>query len=318
MNRLGKRLSWSREATITDREQGKRTAEFLKLYYQLRERNAHSLLGRLSFADRKRLHRLVLALYRLKNRLSGYRCEVLSDLRDKTDRPVIFALTHVGKFDIEVVSEAVKEHYYLLSGDYEHIQGTLGEFILLLNGAFYFNETIKADRRNIVSKMVSHLRHGGNLMYFPEGTWNITPNLPVLPCYWGIIDVARQGNAVIIPVAAEQYGKTFEVNIGHNFDVSRYGLDSSAKSLAIQDLRDILATLKWQIWEQHSASRDEIRPCEWTRYVQRRCSEWPGFSPTYIAGLVYHPKGINSPEEVFAHLDRIEISTHNAFLLRGS
>ena len=34
-------------------------------------------------------------------------------------------LPYVGKYDIEVISEAIKEHYYLLSGDYEHIQGII-------------------------------------------------------------------------------------------------------------------------------------------------------------------------------------------------
>lgn len=32
---------------------------------------------------------------------------ILDDRRTKGDRPIIFAVTHVGKFDIEVVSESV-------------------------------------------------------------------------------------------------------------------------------------------------------------------------------------------------------------------
>lgn len=94
--------------------------------------------------------------------------------------------------------------------------------------------------------MIEHLQQGGNLMYFPEGTWNLSPNLPVLPCYWGIVGVAQKGNAVIVPIAAEQYRKHFIINIGENFDMSKYGID---KTLAISELRDALATLKWEIWE---------------------------------------------------------------------
>ena len=30
-------------------------------------------------------------------------------------RPIIFAITHTGKYDIEIVNEAIKKSYYLLS-----------------------------------------------------------------------------------------------------------------------------------------------------------------------------------------------------------
>lgn len=125
-------------------------------------------------------------VYTIKNHLGGFSYEIINDNREKTDRPIIFAVTHVGKFDIEVITEAIKDHYYLLSGDYEHIQGIIDAPFLQLNGVIYFNEKIKEDRVSVTERMVKHLSSGGNLMYFPEGTWNITPNLPVLPCYWGL------------------------------------------------------------------------------------------------------------------------------------
>lgn len=68
--------------------------------------------------------------------MSGYTYEIICDKRIKSDRPIIFAITHVGKFDIEVVSEAIKDHYYLLSGDYEHLQGSIDAAFLALNGVF--------------------------------------------------------------------------------------------------------------------------------------------------------------------------------------
>ena len=90
-----------------------------------------------------------------------------------------------------------KEHYYLLSGDYEHLQGLIDEKFLSVNGVFYFNEKDKKDRKAVSGKMIEHLKQNGNLMYFIEGTWNLTPNLPMLPCYWGIVDIAKEGNAII-------------------------------------------------------------------------------------------------------------------------
>lgn len=73
------------------------------------------------------------------------------------------------------------------------MQETIDAAFLALNGVFYFNEKVKEDRKAVCDKMIDHLKQCGNLMYFPEGTWNLSPNLPVLPCYWGIIDIARAG-----------------------------------------------------------------------------------------------------------------------------
>lgn len=63
---------------------------------------------------------------------------------------------------------------------------------LALNGVIFFNETVKEDRRSATERMIRLLQEGGNL----------SPNLLMLPCYWGIVDIARQGGAVIVPVAA--------------------------------------------------------------------------------------------------------------------
>lgn len=70
--------------------------EFLGLYYMLRNKDENGFLGRLSLKTRKRLHRLILLVYIIKNHLGGFPHEVIKDERTKTDRPIIFAITHVG------------------------------------------------------------------------------------------------------------------------------------------------------------------------------------------------------------------------------
>ena len=148
---------------------------FLFTYYSLRKREENRWYSRLTLRQRKRLHRLILLIYCIKNRLGGFSHEVIRDLHSETNKPIIFAVTHVGKFDIEVVSEAIRSHYYLLSGDYEHIQGIIDAPFLGLNGVIYFNENVKEERRSATERM-NRMLQGGNLMYFPEGAWNLSPN----------------------------------------------------------------------------------------------------------------------------------------------
>lgn len=281
------------ESTLSEEDRALKEREYFNLYYKLRGKSENGVLGSLSLKTRKKLHKLILLIYIVKNHLGDFSYEVIKDERTKTNRPIIFAVTHVGKFDIEVTSEAIKDHYYLLSGDYEHIQGKFDAPFLAINGVIYFNETVKSDRAAASERMIKLLQSGGNLMYFPEGTWNLSPNLPVLPCYWGIVKVAQQSNAIIIPVAAEQYGKHFKINIGANLDMQQFGRDASQKSKAITTLRDILETLKYEIWESVPPSkRREISGNEWNDYIDARFAEWPYFNLDYIDRLVCKPKGI--------------------------
>lgn len=291
-------------------------AEFNKLYYQLRDNDAKKWWNNLSLEQRKKIHFLILGIYKLKNRLGGFSYTLINDKRVETTKPIIFVITHVGKYDIEVVSEAIGTHYYLLSGDYEHIQGIVDAPFLGLNGVFYFNEKDKVDRKRVSVDMINHLQNNGNLMYFIEGTWNMSSNLPVLPCYWGIVDIAIKGNATIIPVAAEQYGKHFVVNIGENFDMNKYNFGVDGKKEGIDSLRDTLATLKWEIWEYMPRfKRSELVGDEWDKYKEERYKEWPYFNDEYIDGLVFKPKGVVANNEAFAHVKKLEPNRNNAFLL---
>lgn len=314
MNILAEEQKKLFEQGLSEEEYKQVEKEFLKLYYKLREKNESKFYSKLTLEQRKKIHKYILAIYTLKNKLGGFTHEIIKDERQLTDRPIIYAVTHVGKFDIEVVSEAIKDHYYLLSGDYEHIQGIIDEPFIGLNGIFYFNEFVKEDRKKVTNNMISHLQDNGNLMYFIEGTWNMTPNLPMLACYWGIVDIAKKGNAIIVPIAADQYGKHFKITIGKNFDMNLYGEGEQEKSRAITDLRDALATLKWEIWETEHEQRKNISDDEWDKYIEARFKEWPYFNLEYIDRLVYKPKDVVEKKDAFAFTKKLIPNKNNAFL----
>lgn len=211
-------------------ERARLEAEFNELYFKTRKKDENSFLGKLSLKTRRSIHWFVILVFKIKNALSGFKCTVLYDKREKTDRPIIFAITHIGKLDIEVSFIPLKDHFFVLTGDYEHLQGLVDGAFVTLNGAFFFTERVKEDRKAVAQKMTEHLKQGGNIMYFPEGAWNLKPALPMLPCFWGIVDIAQKSNAIVIPVAIEQYGKRFKMCIGKNFDMQNYDSDNEGKS----------------------------------------------------------------------------------------
>lgn len=340
MNKLISEQMKLYEPNLTDEEYNQRFEDFKKIYFELRKKEDNRFANKLSLKQKQRLHPILLLLYKLVNRLNGLSYEIINDRREKTNKPIIFAVTHVGKFEIQIVTEATREHAFLLSGDFEHLQGSFDSPFLALNGVFYFQKQIKSEGKSVTANMINHLKSGGNIMYFPEGAWNLSPNLPMLPLFWGIIDVARHGNALIVPIAVDQYGKHMKINIGNTFDVHNYEDNDNGKTNAINDLRDIMATLKYEIWETEAViKRNCLENDYWFRYLIERFNEFPIISAElsekyahmesdfsskenayYKYNKLYHnkmsfkPKQIVCAKDVFEHLNIIIPRIENAFL----
>lgn len=155
-----KKLSWKEENELRRQNQ----EAYLQYYYALRKRFEASVSNNLSLKTRRRIHPIILLITRMRNRINGYHQTVMGDDREKTGNPKIFAVTHICKEDIEIVSSAIKEHYYLLSGDFEHLHDTLDGLFLALNGVIYFNEKDKEDRHSVKGRMVQILRGGGEIL----------------------------------------------------------------------------------------------------------------------------------------------------------
>ncbi len=285
-------------------------------YYFYRNKFDNSFMGRMSHKQRLFLHPLLFKLISSRNKKAGFTTHLIYDKRIKTNKPIIFAITHIGKFDIEVATETVKDHYYLLSGDYENMKGTVEEIFLGLNGVVYVREDDKVDRALSKEKMINVLRNGGNMMYFPEGTWNLTENLPVLPLPFGVIDVAMRAGATIIPIGIEQYGKEFYLAVGENFDIGNYDKESiESKITAINDLRNCLATLKWDIWSSISQEiSDSINAETFSSHISERLQEWPGMTLEQFLESGYKPKNITPRKKAFVHIENLTPNYNNAFL----
>lgn len=150
---------------------------FLEYYYALRKRFEASLLNKLSPKARKRIHPILLSVIRLRNWINGYRQTMIGDDREKTNKPKIFAVTHICKEDIEIVSGAIKEHYYLLSGDFENLHDTVDGLFLAINGVIYFNQEVKADRHGVKERMIQILKRGGEHHVFSGRDMEFIPQL---------------------------------------------------------------------------------------------------------------------------------------------
>lgn len=164
----------------------------------------------------------------------------------------------------------------LIPGEFSFLAGKqrmkfIDRFGLAWNGIIWVDRKDKKSKATSKQKMKKVINNGKSLCIFPEGTWNLEPSLPILPLYWGVIEIAQATQVPIVPVCLEYVGDICYVKYGEVISVDK----DSDKVETIQYLRDVLATLKWDIWEMLPVcSRCDVEADYWDREVQRLLKEY--------------------------------------------
>ena len=220
-------------------------------------------------------------------------------------RPIIFAITHTGKYDIEIVNEAIKKSYYLLSDDEEYMYRTVDGYFTAVNGCIYVDNDYHEDTISAKKIIDKALMQGANVMWYPESIWNLSPNELILPFKFGVIDSAIRTNALILPIAIDQQDKDFYVNIGEYIypeDLPVKSLDDKeGKIKAATLLRDKMATLKWDLFAQQDVTKRETIPEDfYEKFVDEKIAEWPYLTRQTIEKRVFKPPYVTTIEDVYS------------------
>lgn len=208
---------------------------------------------------RKRIHKIMFAIIKMKRVLLHQKLTILHDEREDTDKPIIYACTHIGRYDIEMALESIQDTCFLFLGSPGKLYRSLNGVLVYLFGFIGCDTTEKEDRHIAKELAIRTLKQGGNILIFPEGAWNITENQVVMKLYTGTIEMAIRSGADIVPIAIEQYEKSFYINIGKNISLDETS-DLNKKRKLSDDLRDTLCTLKWEIWEQFPITKRSSLP----------------------------------------------------------
>ena len=234
------------------------------------------------------LHPLLMFLLRVKSKLCGLTYEFVNDKRldAKKEKTVIYAITHIGKFDYEMLIEACDIFAYPFAGDWELMYATVDDYFLRANGVLWVDTSDKEDRQNSFKFMLKALKQGIPMLIYPEGIWNLTECLPMMKIFPGAVQAAKECNVPIIPIAIEQQGKHFLLNVGEELDFV-----DTEEGVAVQLLRDTLASLKWEIWEHlPREKRADIPDGFHEKFVQERLAECAGFTKELVEGRMFRDK----------------------------
>lgn len=225
------------------------------------------------------LHRMIYPVLKILFVLLRRHKFVYVNRRPELRGNVIYAVNHSCKFDTQYVCEIVGRQCYILAGRQPLELADRVAFHLI--GTIWVDRKSKEDKKKSVDKMIGLLNNGANLVIFPEGTWNLSPSKPVLPLYWGIIDIARQTGKPIVPVVLEYTREKVYVSFGKPMRICT----NDDKTQKINDLSDTLAAMKWRIWERHSDTGSSNLK-EWEQEVEHRLNEYPKLDYEYEQSVV--------------------------------
>lgn len=265
---------------------------------------------------RKALHFIVSAVLKIDQITEKEKIVIIEDKRClPRGKPIIYACTHPGGDEIQRAFQVIGKPAYIMLGNPKNIYRMPIYYGLLLNGAIPLETFDREDRKIAYHRSVELLTKGGNLLIFPEGVWNTTPNSLVMKIFTGAVRMAKETGAEIVPIAIQQYGETFYFNIGENYLIP----ENTEKSVEFlnNELRDKLSTLQYELLSCAAPlNRSEIDNSV-TKFQEEhfgKAAAELGFTVEDTAMERFHDKNITDWNEAFAHLTDLRPSRSNAFL----
>lgn len=279
-------------------------------------------------------------LLRMITLFGGESISFLNDKKIETpkDRPIIFANTHKFKPDIEKTTISINKPSAFMASDFINSYKNINGWYFGTRPTVFVDPYDKEDKNYSYKMMVRYLQEGYNFMIYPEAVWNLSENRIVLGTFLGTVKAALETNAVIVCTAIERYGKKYIINRNGYFDPTltlKRHTDKSLeelstspehadllKSILIEcnnELRDTMAALTFEIWEDHANKsgielRKNLSSDYWQIFIAMLTAEWNGYKMSDNVEQRFHSKEETEQEQIQAGLKNINPTTQTAFL----
>ncbi len=135
--------------------------EYVRYREQLRQYDFKNNSRIKGIRKRKLYHWFLLPLIVIGRLANRQKLHILADKRTRTKKPVIYACTHIGYYDIIITIEAIKSPCYLLLSGPEAIYRTFEGWLAETNGVICMNAYSKPDRRIAKETAIRLLRQNG-------------------------------------------------------------------------------------------------------------------------------------------------------------
>lgn len=117
---------------------------------------------------RKRIHKMMLAAIKMNRVLQLQKLTILHDEREDTDKTIIYAYTHIGRYDIEMALESIQDTCFLFFGNPGKLYRSLDGVVAYLLGFIGCDTTEKEDRHIAKELAIRTLKQGGNILIWQK------------------------------------------------------------------------------------------------------------------------------------------------------
>lgn len=208
--------------------------------------------------------------------------DIVIDNETNYHAPAIYAVNHTNVSDVPVCFHTLSKQTYVLCGTKS--QKLIDSIGFNLNGVVWVDRHSAKSRKKSTEKIYKILSSGGSVMWFPEGTWNLTDNLLMLPMRYGIVKMAAKANVPIVPISIHYSGDKIYSTVGEPITI---GINEEAIT-AITQLRDIMATMKYEQMEACGMyKRTDVDKEDFETLIKASLDEYPTFNREYEERCVF-------------------------------
>ena len=214
---------------------------------------------------------------------SSKNVKIISDGQENIpDGPVIFAHTHQGILDGFVWIPEIDRHCFILHGSDVNKLLLMCQYntgLILTKKSMSSRDTdekkkmVKKYNLNAKMDMIELLINGHSISYFPEGTWNLSPNKLHLPINIGFLDIAKKAGVPVIPVVHEFTYKSDSDKEKIEKVHSRFGkpicIDFNDNIFEkLKEYEEQISTMRWELIEEKGIyERKYISTEEYSRFL---------------------------------------------------
>lgn len=249
----------------------------------------------------------------------GHKVHMESYPELKKRKSYIFVSTHSFVEDLITNLSIIDRNVYVLSGSTDQVEHNPQYYAVWVNGVIHVNTLDSENRRASVDKMERILKNGNSVLFYPEGSWNNTENLLVQPLFAGPWLLAQRTNCEVVPIALfhEYLEKDIYVRMGEPLNLAQMG-----KHKALEILRDIMATMFYEMMEKHGKiqKRTEMGMAPRNDYMEERKMEYlrtKWVHPCWDEEItIYRDNNLPpQPDKVREFVDKVQVNAGNAAVL---
>lgn len=248
-----------------------------------------------------------------------------SELEDKgivlPNEPVIWASNHGFADDITATVVSTYRHAYLLLASLPQFFGTSDGLSAWLNGVILMNRKVKDSKKATIDKAKYAMNLGSDVIIFPEGVWNKTPNSLLLDFWPGIYRLSKETGAKVVPVV--HYIRDCEHKINdnpiHTIIDDPVDITGMSEKEALEYLREIIGTWEYLLMEKYGKSTraEELKGFNnadeaWEWHLNERVKTAKKYDTEIETCSDYRSKDVTKPIDVFYNIANIKnINSNN-------